>query len=172
MKTLSLLLVAALLGLANPASAQWMWIDKDGRKVFSDRAPPNDVPAKNVLRQPGMPPRSAPDDTPAAKPSQAGVSAEAGATPKAAGKGPLDKVVEERKRQAEAAAQQKQQAEDAKTASNKAENCARARQNLATLQSGIRISQVSESGERSYMDDNARSAELTRTQGIIGTDCQ
>lgn len=172
MKSLPLLLAAALLMLANTASAQWMWIDKDGRKVFSDRAPPNDVPAKNVLRQPGMPPRSAPDEGATAKPSQAGVSAEANAAPKAGGKGALDKVVEERKRQAEAAAQQKQQAEDAKTASNKAENCARARQNLATLQSGIRISQVTESGERGYMDDNARSAELTRTQGIIGTDCQ
>ena len=32
--------------------AQWQWIDKDGRKVFSDRAPPPDIPAKNILKQP------------------------------------------------------------------------------------------------------------------------
>ena len=35
------------------AQAQWQWIDKDGRKVFSDRAPPSDIPDKNILKQPG-----------------------------------------------------------------------------------------------------------------------
>ena len=40
MRPLSLLLSAALLLAGTPAFAQWMWLDKDGRKVFSDRAPP------------------------------------------------------------------------------------------------------------------------------------
>lgn len=173
MRTLPLLLSAALLLVTTTASAQWMWVDKDGRKVFSDRAPPSDIPAKNVLRQPGMAPRTQVEDSPAAKPSQAGVSSRGDATPtREGGKGALDKVVEERKRQAEAAAQQKQQAEEAKAASAKSENCARARQNLTTLQSGIRIAQVNEGGERSYLDDQARSAELARAQSTISSDCQ
>jgi hypothetical protein len=38
------------------ASAQWQWIDKNGKKVFSDQAPPPDVPEKNILRRSGTPP--------------------------------------------------------------------------------------------------------------------
>jgi hypothetical protein len=34
------------------ALAQWQWIDKDGRKVYSDRSPPSDIPEKNILKMP------------------------------------------------------------------------------------------------------------------------
>jgi len=34
------------------ALAQWQWIDKDGRKVYSDRSPPSDIPEKNILKAP------------------------------------------------------------------------------------------------------------------------
>ena len=43
---------AALTLCAQMVSAQWLWLDNDGRKVFSDRAPPPEIPDKNILKQP------------------------------------------------------------------------------------------------------------------------
>jgi hypothetical protein len=37
----TLLLAVAGASFAIPALAQWQWIDKDGRKVYSDRSPPS-----------------------------------------------------------------------------------------------------------------------------------
>lgn len=166
MRPLPLLLSAALLLAGSPAFAQWMWLDKDGRKVFSDRAPPPEVPAKSILKQPGMPARSTND---AAGASDTPDVARPAASP---GKSNLDKAVEERKRQAEAAENEKKKAEEARIASQKADNCARARQNMATLQSGIRLAQVNENGERVILDDSARNAELSRAQATIDSDCR
>lgn len=174
MRSLSLLLCAALLLAGPPAFAQWMWLDKDGRKVFSDRAPPPEVPAKSILKQPGMPARAASDasgvsDAAAGTRSDTPDASKAAAAP---GKSGLDKAVEERKRQAEAAENDKKKAEEARIASQKADNCARARQNMATLQSGIRLAQVNENGERIILDDSARNAEVSRAQATIDSDCR
>ena len=51
MRTSRILLIGLILAAA-AAHAQYQWVDKDGRRVFSDRPPPADVPAKNVLTQP------------------------------------------------------------------------------------------------------------------------
>lgn len=171
MRSLPLLLAAALLMAGNPVFAQWMWLDKDGRKVFSDRAPPPEVPAKSILKQPGMPARAAADASGAGD-AAPGARSDASETAKPAGKSQLDKAVEERKRQAEAAEAEKKKAEEARIASQKADNCARARQNMATLQSGIRLAQVNENGERVILDDSARNAELSRAQATIDSDCR
>lgn len=171
MRSLPLLLSAALLMAGSPVFAQWMWLDKDGRKVFSDRAPPPEVPAKSILKQPGMPTRAA-ADAPGAGDAASGARSDAPETAKPAGKSQLDKAVEERRRQAEAAEADKKKAEEARIASQKADNCARARQSMATLQSGIRLAQVNENGERIILDDNARSAEASRAQATIDADCR
>jgi hypothetical protein len=173
MRPLSLLLCAALLLAGTPAFAQWMWLDKDGRKVFSDRAPPPEVPAKSILKQPGMPARSA-SDAAGTSDAAAGARSDTPDATKAAasGKSGLDKAVEERKRQAEAAENDKKKAEEARIASQKADNCARARQNMATLQSGIRLAQVNENGERVILDDSARNSEVSRAQATIDSDCR
>ncbi|MES2052695.1 MAG: DUF4124 domain-containing protein, partial [Pseudomonadota bacterium] len=44
-KTLVLALAGASFSLT--ALAQWQWLDKDGRKVFSDRSPPAEVQEKD-----------------------------------------------------------------------------------------------------------------------------
>jgi len=54
MKMHRFLLAAAACCFCLSATAQWQWLDKDGRKVFSDRPPPADVPDKNILAQPNM----------------------------------------------------------------------------------------------------------------------
>ena len=49
----SLLLLIAACSLSLSAAAQWQWIDKDGRKVFSDRPPAADIKDKDIVKQPG-----------------------------------------------------------------------------------------------------------------------
>jgi hypothetical protein len=140
--------------------AQWQWIDKDGHKVFSDRAPPPDIPAKNILMQPAA------GTLPATPPA---VAANAPAlAPKITGK---DKELDEKKKQADEAAAAKKKAEEEKVARAKADNCARARQEKTTLDSGVRIATTNAAGEREFMDDAARAAETQRVQAIIESSC-
>lgn len=153
------------------ASAQWQWIDKSGKKVFSDQAPPSDIPEKNILRRAGSPPpragfSSAPAD--AAAPDEASAP-KAAAAPKPPA---VDKELEEKTKKAQAEEKAKQAAEAEKNAKAKADNCDRARQGKATFDSGIRVAKVNAKGEREIMDDVARAAEQKRLQSIIESDCK
>lgn len=160
------------------AAAQWQWIDKDGRKVFSDRAPPADIPAKNILKQPAAAP-AAPAAAAAANPAAAAeaatAQAAAPAAPKPAANAPKlsgkDKELEDKKKAAEAAEAEKKKAEAEKVAKAKAENCARAKKAKATFDSGARIATTNAKGEREIMDDAARAVETKRLEGIIATEC-
>ena len=162
------LLRVALLGLACalPALslAQWQWIDKDGRKVFSDQSPPADIPAKNILRQPGAKRSVAPEPVVAAQPARPAAS-----TPKLSGK---DKELEARKKQAEAAETEKRKADEEQLAKVRADNCQRARQSKAMFDSGARVARMNAKGEREYMDDASRALETRRLEGIIASDCK
>ncbi len=156
----SLITLAACL-YALSASAQWTWLDKDGRKVFSDRPPPADVPEKNVLKRPGNRGTS-----PLAAPAPA--PAPAAAPTAAAG---VDKSLQEKRKQAEEAEAAKRKVEEERVARAKAENCARAQQAKASFDSGMRISRVNEKGEREFMDDSARAIEGERIQASINQNC-
>lgn len=175
-----LLLLAVACTWAMGAAAQWQWIDKDGRKVFSDRPPPQDIPEKSILKQPGPPPArvtaapAAGADAPNAD-AATGASATAAATPakpgaSAAGAG-KDKALEEKKAQAEAAEAARKKADEQKLAKAKAENCNRARQARAAFDSGRPITQTNAQGERIFLDEAGRTAESKRLDGIIAADC-
>src|SRR6188768_2550141 len=62
--------VCCVLPLA--AHAQWQWTDKNGKNIFSDTAPPPEVPEKNILRR---------GNTPAPKPNPSVVMLNTGAEP-------------------------------------------------------------------------------------------
>lgn len=147
--------------LSLPASAQWMWRDAQGKPVFSDRPPPADIPDRNIVQRPSGAARAAPP-APAAAPA-------ASATP--APPSGQDKELEQRRQQAEAAEAARQKAAQEAQAKARAENCARARQNKASLDSGIRITRTNAQGEREFLDDAQRAAEQRRTQDIIARDC-
>jgi hypothetical protein len=169
-----LLLLAVACTWALGAAAQWQWIDKDGRKVFSDRPPPSDIPAKSILKQPGgaAAVRIAPDagasTTGADDTAAPAAAAKAPTKPASAGK---DKELEEKKAQAEAAEAAKKKAEEEKLARAKAENCARARRSKADLETGRPSMQVNAQGERVYMDETSRNAEIKRASDIMAADC-
>lgn len=144
------------------AMAQWQWVDKDGRKVYSDRPPPSDIPEQSILKHPGNRASAAPA---AAAPSAAAASA---ATPRVSGK---DRELEEKKKQAEQQEAAAKKAEEEKYQKIRADNCARARQAKAGVDSGARIATTSKSGERVILDDDARAAESKRLQGVIQSEC-
>ncbi len=156
-------LLAGLLIAAVPvdAQAQWKWRDAQGRITVSDLPPPRGVPDKDILQRPEAPRRASP---PAAAASDSpSVAASAPAT--------ADKDLEARKRAADQERQAKAKAEEDKLAAQRAENCRRARQHLASLESGQRIVRFNDKGEREFIDDATRAAEARRARDVIGTDC-
>ena len=164
-----LLLAAIVCVLSLGASAQWRWIDSNGRPVFSDRAPPPEVPEKNILRRPGV-------RAPAYEP-QAGYGAEASSVvPAASSPTGTDKALMDKKKQAGKQASDTQaaqrKAEEARVAQLKADSCARARQAKAGLDAGGRMARTNAQGEREFLDDAARAEESARIQAVIDADCR
>jgi hypothetical protein len=182
----ALLLAASL--WAGAALAQWTWLDKDGRKVYSDTAPPATILDKNIIKRPGGQAgaaNSAADTAAAAKAkvitdgvaSDQAISAalpalapQAGtSTPKLSN---LDKELEKKKKEKEAAEAAKRKEEEQRVAKANIETCARAKTAKTTLDSGVRIGTTNAKGEREVMDDAARATESRRVQGIIDSSCR
>lgn len=172
MNFLHWLVLGCACALPLSASAQWQWVDNSGKKVFSDQPPPTDIPEKNILRRAGPSPsaRAPAPATPAAEGSSDTAAApKAAPPPKPTG---VDKELEEKTKKAEAEQKAKEAAEAAKIAKAKADNCARARENKNTIDSGIRIAKVNAKGEREFMDDAARADAQKRAQTVIDSDCK
>ena len=72
----------------------------------------------------------------------------------------------------EAADAAKKKDAEAKQAAQKADNCKRAQEAKATLDSGMRIARLNANGEREVLDDQARAVEMKRAQDIISADCK
>ncbi|MGH8845869.1 MAG: DUF4124 domain-containing protein [Polaromonas sp.] len=174
LKTLTLAVVGGSFALT--ASAQWQWIDKDGRKVFSDRSPPADIKEKDVLKRPGGASRTALKIEPAAGTLEAGAPASAASSPAGKASAPKlsgkDTQLEARKKQADEVEAAKKKAEDEKVARAKAENCERAKRGVAGFESGVRVATTNAKGEREIMDDKTRAAETKRLQDIVAADCK
>lgn len=168
--TLPALLVCML--TAAPASAQWQWLDANGKKVFSDLAPPPDVPEKNILKQPGMSAvrKGSPDDV--AKPGATPATG-ADANPKTPDPAAARKQaeLEAKKKQAEDAEKAKEKADAQRAAAAKADNCKRAQTALAALNTGTPMRTMNTQGERIFMDENARQAEKQRLQSAVQQNC-
>jgi hypothetical protein len=170
LKHIALSLVTTSFALS--AFAQWQWIDKDGRKVFSDRSPPAEIKDKDILKRPGG--RGsvavvAGSESAPATPAVAASAAVRGSALKLTGK---DAQLEARKKQAEEEEAARKKAEEEKVATANADNCSQARRYLTTLDSGVRIAITNAKGEREIMDDSKRVEEKKRAQGIAETSCK
>ena len=166
MRRIRTLLVCAVWLLCSTAQAQWQWLDKSGRKVYSDQPPPADIPVKNILKQP----RSA-GAAAAAAPAQpaSAASAPAAAAPRLRDD---DEDLQARKKKADAEAQAKVKAEAESVAKLKASNCEKARANQALMESGVRVSITNAKGEREILDDAARAAEAKKIRTVIEANCK
>ena len=156
--------VAALAALACSAVvAQWAWKDENGRVVYSDRPPPASVAPDRIVRQPG--------GATAARSSEPAPAADGKGDAKSAPKTWAEREAEYRKRTAERIdAEKKASEKQAENAQRRAE-CERARSYAATLESGVRIARTNAQGEREFMEDAQRAAELARTREIIAQTC-
>jgi hypothetical protein len=158
-----------LFSLATSALAQFVWLDEKGVKQYSDLPPPPSVPNKRILKTPGQSlPRGTTEETGTA------AAADAGADGKPEAKAPptiAEQNAAFQKRKTEQAEKAKKAEQEAKLASNKAENCAHARANQRALDSGMRITQTDASGQRSYMNDQQRAQQNAQNRETL-SECQ
>lgn len=156
-------LLAALvcLALSSAAQAQWKWRDSRGQVHVSDIPPPRDIPEKDVLQR---------AEPVLRKPAAAPVAASAVAA--VPGKAPVDAELEERRKRAEQEQATRAKAEDPKAVAIRKDNCQRAREQLATLDSGQRIARVKADGEREILDDEQRAKEARRARDIMASECR
>jgi hypothetical protein len=158
-------LTLALLAAATTASAQsiWKWRDASGRMQISDRAPPVDVPDKDILQRPGAA-RSAQPAAPAASAASEAITAD-----------PTLEARRKKLQQEQAAQKQGKEAADAaeqeRRAAQRADACKRAQSYQKALESGQRVARPNERGEREVLDDASRNEELTRAREAVSSQC-
>jgi hypothetical protein len=159
--------VAACALAAVPAHAQWMWKDEGGHTIASDMPPPPNTPPSRILKSPRKTPAAeAVADAPSGDAAKA-------ADPKAdAPKSLADRELEAKKRDRERAEAAKKSDDEAVKVAAMKENCSTVRGNLAGLQAGGRAARVNEKGEKTYLDDAQRAAEVAKAQGQIAQYCK
>jgi hypothetical protein len=155
--TTSLRLFAACVLLAGSslAQAQYSWIAENGVRQFSDRPPPPGTPPHKILKAPGRALPAASDTAPAVP---------------APTKGPktlAEREAEYRARSKMREEQDKKDAAEAQRQRDLAQHCQDARDMRAHVESGIRIAKVDAKGERSFMTDEERAAQLARANKAL-----
>jgi hypothetical protein len=163
----SVALSLAFLVLPMQAQAQWKWRDAQGRVTLSDRPPPQEVPAQDILSRPQGSDRK--DRAPA--PPQRASDAARNDAAKAPASG-ADPELDARRKKQEQEQQAKLKEAEEKQAGLMREQCQRARSTLVGLESGIRVVRTNASGEREVLDDAQREAEIARTRELIAQNCK
>ena len=156
---ISTTLLALVMALAcSAAQAQaFRWVDKDGKVRYGDSPPPG-VKA-TPMKMPGSA-APAPAPGPAAKDA------------KGAAKAPADPAQAFNERQAkgkEDAAKAEKERVDAET---RRKNCERSQGFLKSLEAGQRISTTNSQGERAFLDDAGRQAQIEETRAEIAKNCK
>jgi hypothetical protein len=154
------LLVGALVFVTLSASAQqvWKWRDASGQMHISDQPPPAGVA---VLQKPSAAPA-----TEAPVPA-----ASAPAAVPSAPKAMVDPELAKRKAEADKKKAAADQAQKESQKAAEAVQCAAAKEQLRTLNSGVRLMRVNEKGEREYLDDATKAAQAQQAQAVVDKTC-
>ncbi|MCR4299231.1 MAG: DUF4124 domain-containing protein [Gallionella sp.] len=154
-----IMLILLVLTSAGAFAGLSKWVDADGKVHYSDQPPPANVKA-TILR------------------STSGTAAPAATGDAAASSAPAaPKTIAEREAELKKAQQAKKEAAD-RAAQKQAEveareaNCIAARKNLSMLQEGMRLMEIDDKGERSYLNDEQRQQRIAKAQQDIGTHCK
>ena len=174
MQKTALPFAACLLALAFGAQAQtlWKWRDAAGQLHISDTAPPVGTPAKNIISGPagGV---VVPTALTAASSTTTSTTTTTTAA-KGAASAP-ETALDKKKKAADKERADKEQADraalEASNAAIRKDNCARAQSAQAGVQSGQRIARTNANGEREFLDDAGRAAELKRAQDLAAANC-
>lgn len=163
-----LIALCALMTLGSAqAQGQWKWRDANGKVQYSDRPPPQGTPEKDILARPVNARKHV-----EIVPFGVKASEPAASTPADAASAAAAKREAEAKSKATKESEAKLKAEEKRNAEIRAQNCANAKQQLATLESGIRIARVNEAGERTVLDDATRNAEIQKMKAVIAAECK
>jgi Domain of unknown function (DUF4124) len=158
-------------GTLTAAQTQWLWLDDQGHKVFSDQAPPSSVTQERVVTTPllskktPLPSGLSTTMTRPAIDSSTSSSAR-GALISASNPKPVMPARAARPHIPVDAAIATITADQAAT-----ENCLAAKRSIAQLSTDVRIKQPNAQGPAEYMSDLAKTKEVARLQQVIGTDC-
>ena len=153
----ALLLVSCVVVAGTALAQQYKWVDENGRTRYGDVPPPG-------VR--ATPLRGGPASGPAPAPAAASKDAKKGPLT------PAEQDAEFRKRQLEASKDREKQEKETQQAAEKRDNCARAREQMASIESGQRIQRTDAQGERYYLDDDQRAAEAAKTQQLVNAWCK
>jgi len=189
----ALLLALLLAGGTNSVQAQWSWRDATGEVTFSDSPPPPNVPRSEILRQPTTVSSSSSDaSSPSVgSPSNANTLPAAPTTPRPPAPGATppqtqapqpnrpsappktwaEQDADFRKRLADQQKAEEKQAEEEAQTSQRADACNQAKTYLDTLQSGARLMRPDANGERNFLDDDQRAAEIQKAQENVEKNC-
>jgi hypothetical protein len=144
----------------------YVWKDDAGRNVYSDTPPPPSVPRSRILKSPNISAAAAPAAAPAG--DAKGADAKKDDRPKTL----AERDADSKKRNAEAAEKTKAANEKSADEKDSAQRCTELRNQLASLQSGQRMSRTNDKGEREVLDDSARAQMAERTQADIAKTCK
>jgi hypothetical protein len=140
----------------------YKWVDADGKVHYSDKPPPSNIKTEKLR-------------APAHAASAPAPSEVKGGTAKDTVKGGPKTAAEQeqafRKRQTDAAKEQQEQAQKETEASNRAENCRRAKAALASLELGGRQARIDEKGERAYLSDEEITQATARARQEAASAC-
>jgi hypothetical protein len=155
-----------LLATAAPTLAQWAWRDARGQMVYSDRAPPAEVKPEQIVKQP----RAAEAVPPA--PGSAPAPAAGATTVPARQKSAAELEMEFRQRQQQRAEAEKKTQEQQATNQQRNAECERARGYLMALERGERVFRLNAKGEREYLEDAQRNADIQRLRQQMAASCK
>lgn len=151
-RQLPALLFATVVAAAPPLHAQvYKWVDEKGVTHYSESPPEKDKDKSKAKKI---------DTTPATGNAPGG-------TPKAA-KSASDMELEFRQRQNQ---RDQQSRNESQQRERQQANCADARRNLARYQEQVSLFRRNDKGEREYIEDRERQAEISRTQSYIDRNC-
>jgi hypothetical protein len=161
---IALFMITAL-GAAAAQAQVYKCLDSNGTVAYSQNPCPPSMKRETMSRG-GIPPASAvaPAEGTADKASKPGAG-------KGGPKTPAEQEQAYRKRQQDEAKAAKVAGQKTAEAQAKEANCLNARQRLRTYESGTRISQINEKGERYYMEDAQIEAGKTQARADVSQYC-
>ncbi|WP_434516457.1 DUF4124 domain-containing protein [Dechloromonas sp. ARDL1] len=149
--------VTILVAANNAVHAEtYQWKDSSGQTVISDTPPPSNAKSRRAInaRQP-----SVVSEKPAEKAAEG---------PKTT----AEKDMEFKKRQQENKEKAEKLAKEQAAEADRKDNCERAKQNLAALQSDNPIATLDDKGQQKTMDTTQRDQELERARRVIAETCK
>ena len=157
MRISSALIAATLIFVCAGAQAQaYRWVDKDGKVRYGDSPPPGTK--ATVLKGAAV---AVPPPAPAAAKDAKG-----------AAKAPVDPAQSFNERQLKAKEDAAKAEKEAADAATRQKNCDRSQGFLRSLETGQRISTTNAQGERAFLDDAGRKAQVEETRAEIAKNCK